>query len=150
MNPGLGDLQRRRQVHVEEFEAILNQALNTHCAGQSYGLARCLAIGAFARAAYPHFGPFPLHISSEKSLQRSKILSQRMVKHLNHIWMTAQNLEQLFPASAGLELENPAGVFSRNIVSLWAGIEGLALRDYRQLPGKPLLDLVTLMLGSST
>ena len=53
--------------------------------------------------------------------------------------------------STGLEtgLENPGDIFWRKVEVVWAGVGGLNLGGYRQIPDLPVLDVDMVLLRSS-
>lgn len=65
------------------------------------------------------------------------------------MWMAVINSEKGFSTNIDVELENPADMFWRKVEPLWEGIKGLNLSDQRRVPGRPVLDVSTLMSGSS-
>jgi len=148
---GLGDIKKRRQQHAEEFETVLDQTFAEYGAVQttpSRTFAYCAAIGAFARAAYDrHLRQFPFKISDERSLGDWMLDFLAIKECVSTQWEAFSVSDGGFPGYP--DIENPAHVFGRRVETLWAGVGGLNLGDYRQVPHLPALDVDTVVLRSS-
>jgi len=143
---GLDDLQTRRREHVKELLAVFDQTWDRYCVEQSttaQTLAHSISLGVFALAVHHHFGHPPpfVNIPWQGSLDDLMLVFQDIQKRMNTVW------EEFSFRVVRYGVQKPADVFWEKAETVWVGVEGLDLEDYRPDVEK-LLDVGTLLRSS--
>ncbi|KAF8420994.1 hypothetical protein EV426DRAFT_718968 [Tirmania nivea] len=131
------DMQERRREYIEQFEAVINQTLNTYYAEQpdpAEAPAHCVTLGAFAHAVHIYFGAPPVDLEWLGSIDDLMLVLREIKTRINTVWGAFTHLTnsqiRFSLRRIGIALQNPAHVFWEKAVTVWTGISELHLKDY--------------------
>ena len=130
----IGDLQMRRREYVKKLLALLDQTWNQYDADQStatVALAHSVALGAFARAIHHHLDQHPPFIKAawQGSLDDLMLAFHDIKLRMNTVWETFTAHQK--DSTISFVPEAPGDVFWKKATTIWVGVSGLDLENYR-------------------